>query len=880
MPSPQAIGFAKHIRDKLHRIGSIEEATKEWQAELEALGAWSGENEAALAEAKAIVEAEYRPIENLTRHSVIKVRPKWYSGPKEFHRHWPSLKTYLLERKKWQKGTVDSIDDLSNEIVSQLDDPSQGEFSCRGLVVGYVQSGKTANMTAVIAKAVDSGYNMVFVLAGLTNKLRQQTQRRLESDIMDTNPTLWHKLTKSDMDGDFQGLSHGGFIHIPDRAQLAVVKKNVAPLRRFLETIKKTVSAELRHFRVLIIDDECDQASVNSASRETDMTRINEQIREILKALPAVSYVGYTATPFANVLINPYADATERLDDLYPKDFITALPTPEGYFGTEKLFGRPPKNADAPESEEDGLDMIRPISKIDEALVQPPSAKERETFVPVMAESLKKAVLYFLATCAARRFRGQSDEHMTMLVHTSSYVSMHDRVAGIIESWVAHIEPSLKSRSGEAFELLRKTWLQESGRLPESITPEPPVTVEQLAPYIPEVLNELSVPIENGASDDRIDYSGDPKTYIVVGGTVLARGLTLEGLCVSYFLRSSNQYDTLLQMGRWFGYRFGYEDLPRIWMTESLQLSFRALAGIEAEIREDIDQYCGDNNTTPMDFAVRIRTIPGLAITARSKMRHATSCDVSYWGRHIQTIRFPRLAGEILKRNWQACSTLVASAEGLGLTRQVGARNLMENVPKKTISLFLRDYVISDSHRDLSSEMLLGFLGLEDERLSLWNVVLMQPSRGAPCNLPLGSRENLKLYSRTRLRNVPEEIGDVKALMSKRDIVADCADLLPGDTPLSEDWQELKRQRESIVGEKPLLLLYPIDKNSEPSSSALKSRENLDAAEHVLGFGMIFPGSKSYAGKYVSVDLQPISAEELDNIEQEELTATRLAGVD
>lgn len=880
MSSPQAVGFAKNIRDKLHRLGSIKAAANELKAELESMGFWSDDNEAALVEAIAIVEAEYRPIENLIRHSVIRVRQKWYGGPQEHHKHWPSLKTYLIHRKKWLEDTVNTINDLSSEIVGQLDDPSTSDFSCRGLVVGYVQSGKTANMTAVIAKAVDAGYNMVFVLAGLTNKLRQQTQRRLETDILDTNPTLWHRLTKSDLDGDFQGLSHGGFIHIPDRAQLAVVKKNVAPLRRFLETIKKTVPAELKHFRVLIIDDECDQASVNSASKETDMTRINEQIREILKALPAVSYVGYTATPFANVLINPYADSTEVLDDLYPKDFITALPMPDGYFGTERLFGRPTEDADNPSPEEEGLDMIRTIPESDESLIQPPSAKERESFVPTMAGSLQKAVLYFLATCAARRYRGQGDQHMTMLVHTSAYIAMHQRVAGLIDTWIGQIDPSLRSGRGEYFDRLSEIWAEEAGKLPESITEESPVSLEELAPFLGEVLDGLSVPIENGASDDRIDYSGDAKTYIVVGGTVLARGLTLEGLCVSYFLRSSSQYDTLLQMGRWFGYRFGYEDLPRIWMPDSLQVSFRALAGIEAEIRQDIDEYCAETNVTPMEFAVRIRTIPGMAITARNKMRYAESCDISYWGRHIQTIRFPRTDGGRLDKNWEAGSTLVATAEGLGLARQIGSRLLMEDVPKRAINLFLRDYQISDSHKDLSSEMLLGFTDQEDDRLALWNVVLMQPSRGASCNKAIGSRQDLLMYSRTRLRGVPEEIGDIKALMSKRDILADCPVTDEGDRDLPDDWRELKRHREALIGSKPLLLLYPIDKDSEPSSKALKNREKLAADRHVLGFGMVFPGSTDYAGKYVSVNLQPISAEELDNIEQEELNAAKMAGID
>ncbi len=866
--NPQVSQFAKMIRDKLLRTKDISEAVKEIREFLSGFGALS-QSEPALEAARLLIEAEFK-IENLHVRSIVRQRSKWYHGPRPGDRNWPLLKSYFLEKKGWSPTAVDSIDSTSSEIVALLDNPAQSQFKSRGLVVGYVQSGKTANMTGVISKGVDAGYNVVVVLAGLTDKLRQQTQRRLELDIVQRSPQHWHRLTTLDIKGDFQVPPHGGLMHHPDRVQLAVVKKNVAPLDKLLRTISATLSVELQRLKMLVIDDECDQASVNSASGELDMTKINQKIREALSIIPAAAYVGYTATPFANVLINPYANRNGELDDLYPKDFITALPLPEGYFGTERLFGKLLADAD---EEDTGLDVIREVPETDEALIQPRSRKDREHFAPALPASLKEAMLYFLATCAARRARGHADQHMTMLVHTSPYVAMHNRLAGLIVAWLAHNESDLSKGAGPIFEQMREIWNREQNR---AGTPEHQETesFDQIAAEIPRVIREIDVPVENGDSEDRIDYTDAAKTYIVVGGTVLARGLTLEGLVVSYYLRNSNQYDTLLQMGRWFGYRFGYEDLPRIWMPKQLQLQFRSLAGIEDEIRRDMSEYRGQPHLTPMDFAIRIRTLPGMAITARNKMRHAVQCDVAYWGKHVQTIRFPRMDKKILLDNWSAASDLIAACESLDLRTEASSEILFEGVPRKTVIQFLRRYQVHESHRDLRSSMLLPFVEGPDDRLDRWNVGIIQSasSTTAPA-LPLGGVANLGLLTRTRLSGSPLEVADIKALMSRRDILFDCRD---GTSP-EGDWQQFKTLREASVGARPLLLLYPIDAASKPTGNT--KRLPLDAAADIIGCGFVFPGSTDFSGRYVSVRLDGLSADEIDAIEAEELESAEAAGV-
>lgn len=875
---PQVQKFASEIRDRLprlaHDIDAAAEDLKRFLSDL--VGPPDEAMLANLKEATELVRSEFAEIEILRHHSVIRPRDKWYSGPKVGDRHWPALKQYLTGPKGWEPGTVDSIDETSTEIVSLLENPLKSQYACRGLVVGHVQSGKTANMTAVIAKAVDAGYNVIIVLAGLTDKLRQQTQKRLEQDIVSLHPMLWHRLTTLDIKGDFQLPAHGHLMHHSDRAQLAVTKKNPAPLNKLLTAIQRTPPVELSRLRVLVIDDECDQASVNSASGEFDMTKINELIRRLVsdKLLPAVSYVGYTATPFANVLINPYADKTDDFDDLYPRDFITALPTPSGYFGAEKLFGRTPDDANADEADSEPLDMIRDVPPEDEKLVQPPSAKERDGFHPQMPDSLSDAILYFLMTCAVRRAREQSDKHMTMLVHTSSYVTMHNRIADLIEAWVAKHGSEILSAGSAIFKRMADIWETEADRLPEDITTARKVDFEEMHSHLPGVLDALDVPIENGASDDRIDYGGDPKTYIVVGGTILARGLTLEGLCVSYFLRNANQYDTLLQMGRWFGYRGGYEDLPRLWMPKPLQVNFRALSSIEAEIRQDIAEYGKQPGLTPMDFAVRIRSIPGMAITARNKMRHARQCDISYSGRHVQTIRFRRTDEDLLRRNWEAGSTLIGTASSLGTRSKHDDRVLFEAVPQSAIVNFLRSYSIDDSHRDLASRMLLSFLDEQGGSMTTWNVGAMSSSVGETISQQLGGLDSLRMFRRTRLNLGPDEVADIKALMSKRDILFDCPDL---ETDPNRDWKKLKQDREQHLGRVPLLLLYPIDRNSSPATGKT-SRLPLAASFDVLGFGIAFPGSSDLSGRYVSVELDPLSADELDERDAEDQAAVEALG--
>jgi hypothetical protein len=867
------------IEDALPRAGSIENAVKDVRDRLARLGVTY--QEGIWHEAAEEVKRRYQQqieILHSVHDSSAWLRARWYLGPKPGDRHWPSLRAYLQSARGWRDEDLESLDRSSSEVVSLLGNPARSRFSVRGLVVGHVQSGKTANMTAVIAKAADAGYNYIVVLAGLTNALRYQTQSRLYNDLIQRHPRLWEVLTPPEPTADFVWGRAGGFSVPGDLTRLLVIKKNRAPLRNLERVISQTLPMVLEKLRVLIIDDECDQASVNAAGEAGDIAAINYRIREILQLLPAVSYVGYTATPFANVLIDPYVRQNE-LDDLYPKDFITSLPVPPHYFGPAKLFGKPPADPANPAPDEEGLDMIRHIPDEDEWKLQPANRKERDGFEPDMPESLETALLYFLATCAARKIRGQGKSHMTMLVHTSSYITLHQKVASLISAWLRDHRQALSQPDSVLSRKLAAVWEKEQNSIPPETMGAERIGTDVILGEIPSVLENVEVLIENSASEERIDYSGHPRTCIVVGGTVLSRGLTLEGLAVSYFLRSANQYDTLLQMGRWFGYRPGYEDLPRIWTSEELKLKFRALAGIEEEIRTEIEQY-RKLKLTPMDIAVRIRIIPGMAVTAPNKMRAARVVNISFLGTHRQTFRFEHRNRQVLENNWRTAAELVSRCEKMRRRDVSAGSRVWREVPQEVVLEFLRGYSPHPTHADLAADVLARFVEeMDDSRLESWNVVLVEPQDGKLSEMELGDIGRVRTVRRSRLIG-DESMADIKALMSRWDIVLDC----PGGAEEArraapDDWDSLKEYRRERVGDRPLLLLYAIDKDSRPDSSS-RTRTALGAVCDVLGYGIVFPGSVREAAKYVAIELRPNLIENFEEAAEEEREEAREAGLE
>ena len=595
----------------------------------------------------------------------------------------------------------------------------------------------------------------------------------------------------------------------------------------------------------MLLDDETDQATPNSLAARDQISKINGLIRQIWAEVPTGSYVGYTATPFANVFMNPDDD-----EDLYPSNFILDLPRPADYFGAEKIFGRTAlDDADVPDP---GLDMVREVSEDDDHALRPPSRRdERVSFDPELPESLKAAIRWFIIATAVRRAREQGAEHSSMLIHTSQFIAPHFAMKGKVENFVAALISDAPDVESDDW---REQFENEIGRV-EDVTDQPKPQWHSVAPLLAEVLTDLRAVVDNGASMDRLDYDrknedGAPiaETVIAIGGGTLSRGLTLEGLVVSYFTRTSNTYDTLLQMGRWFGYRPGYEDLPRIWMPASLREEFEFLALVEEEIRQDMHRLEA-LGVTPQQFGLRVRAHPGrLAITSANRMAHAEQVLVSYAGQRHQTIVLHERDGNALRRNIEATKTLVGGcldAASVGLRSP--SRTQFFDVPLKTVTEFLAEFEFHTGQPGLRSDHVVGWI----ERVvpeSRWNVVILGSSStqrlpdGSAVELgtlDLGLGHPVPMVNRAPLAAVTDA-ANIKALLSQQDWVADFdPDFISETRTADTSYEQVRRDHGDGSG---LLIVYAVSHKSVPLRvTQSQSRRPMRAPVALIGLGIVFP---------------------------------------
>src|SRR3569833_998233 len=486
-------------------------------------------------------------------------RSTWY--------YWPALRQFLLTVKGWSPSALRSLDDSSDRILRQLAAPSTERFDMRGLVLGFDQSGKTANYFVFVVKAADADYRLIMILSGIDNGLRRQTNIRFKRELVGYSdnrsnavhlPPMgrqWHEFTREDLKGDFQpGFANHAALQ-GSQFVLLVVFLFVADLRRLLAWLN-AAPAEVRHsIPYLLIDDEADQARVDTrGSYQTEddppdpdyepPSVINALIRDLLQHFDRRAYVAYTATPFANILIPHDTSDPRSGNDLYPKDFIVDLPKPPGYFGAEEFFGR----MDVATGENiDGLDVIREVTDIDISTLE-------QGQIP---ESLITALLDFILAGTAREQRGNGNSPATMLIHTSQRIldqaqlrlQINDRFSELRDEWRYRRGHGIRTR-------LQQRWESEFRPVTRNIHPELDVDFEAIEEHVGPFLEAVQVKEINSATGDVLDYEREPSLKaIAIGGNRLSRGLTLEGLMVSFFIRRSVNYDTLMQMGRWFGYR-------------------------------------------------------------------------------------------------------------------------------------------------------------------------------------------------------------------------------------------------------------------------------------------------------------------------------------
>ncbi len=558
----------------------------------------------------------------------------------------------LLVKKQFAPAVITAIDSVTEKIVGQLENPTKdGHWDRRGMIVGHVQSGKTANFIGVVNKAADAGYKLIIVLAGMLESLRSQTQERVDEGFVgedsskknstnlsekligvgNINPQRF-PLTMTDLHNDFRS-SQNFQVRNYETATVLVVKKNTSVLRRLSDWLLRNNSdmrGNISELPLLMIDDEADHASINTNDEDKNPTAINTRIRQILNLFNRKCYLAYTATPFANIFIDPDSQDDMLKDDLFPRDFIISLDPPSNYVGSERIFNNE-GNSD--------IDIVRNITDIEDIL---PLKHRKDYTVPELPKSLRQAVCSHIISKAIRILRGQNSRHHSMLIHVSRYKDVQKSVHSLVFQFKQDLENNIRYNYKYSLEqALSNQYIHDLFALWESDFKSSHSDWHSIQQKLLESIASMQVLLINGDSDDSLNYKDyrDGMNVIAVGGDRLARGLTLEGLATSYFYRSTSMYDTLMQMGRWFGYRDGFADICRIYLTPMTENYFMHISEAVEELRDELKEMFAVN-LTPKDFGLKVRTHPGaLLITAKNKMRASDSIihrtDLS--GRLIET---------------------------------------------------------------------------------------------------------------------------------------------------------------------------------------------------------------------------------------------------
>jgi hypothetical protein len=852
---------------------------------------------------------------------------------------WDRYQLYLRNEKSWPKQTVERLDQTTDKILGYISNPEvKGAWDRRGMVVGHVQSGKTSNYVGLICKAADAGYKVIVVLAGFHKSLRSQTQIRLEEGFLgyDRGATMndpdgrrvsvgvgnarlygssrrnADSITTRADDGDFKRTLAKNFAINPgSNPLLFVVKKNDSVLKNLLDWVTWVAQDKddegrpyIKDVPLLVIDDEADQGSIDTRAGafdengkpdpDHDPTTINKLIRQLLHTFDQSAYVGYTATPFANILIHEQERTNEEGEGLFPCSFIISLPTASNYVGPTLIFGLPNSEGDDAEV----LPILREIRDHADSLDLdersgwiPP--KHNKAWVPLcdgipsVTSSLSNAIRTFVIVCAVRTLRGDETAHNSMLIHVTRFTAVQNHVVQQVQSELVDIQRRLRLGDKESAipilsEFLR-IWKDDfeptTAKLHARGLAEDcaPVAWDQLEAKLVSAALSIEVRQINGFAGDVLDYRRHDSglNVIAVGGEKLSRGLTLEGLSVSYFLRASRMYDTLMQMGRWFGYRPRFLDLCRLYTTSDMMDWFGHIAEASEELRGDFDRMAASGGS-PRDFGHRVQSHPLMLVTSAVKMRNGTSIDLTFQGNISETVNFWRKKTQ-LSRNWEAAVSLIAVAERSGAVASRGTPTspesgswIWQHVPTTAILGFLSDYWEHEASKKVKTRLLEDYIRMENAegRLSDWTVLVASGGESTFDGSLGGAKFRLVGRAWHAQKADIQALQDgnhyrIRRLLSPADEAAD----------LSEDqWNEALRlaiqewemnpdpeQRKGARPTRPsgrairkirdpkhgLLLLYPLDPNDEtgkePAFRYIDKVETNARDIPVLGFGISFP---------------------------------------
>lgn len=829
---------------------------------------------------------------------------------------WNRYRQYLFERKHWEKSAITkSIGNPTDMLLNAIADPNRTVTQeKRAMVVGYVQSGKTANYIGLINKALDAGYKYIIVLAGIHNNLRSQTQSRIDEEVLgyETSSearqkqreraeknrigvgTLYNAgfvqtLTFRDESGDFSKKNSSWDTH-PDVPTIIVTKKIKSTLTNLIENIesKQVVKQdENGHFvmpakyPLLLIDDEADQASVNTGYDyddngniidEYDVKTINRLIRNLLNHFECKSYVGYTATPYANIFIpNDLAVASEDLgNDLFPADCIISLPKPYRYIGANEFFGYGTED-----EEPKPMPLVRKIK--DENFID-----VKNKIVGELPNSLKKAMKCFLISIAIRNCRGELYKPNTMLIHVARIKNMHKQLQRKVSEYFYDELQSMiidgdSETKAEIYNLIREEYLPISEKMrkdfPRYMENAYDVDEDEIYEEIARLMNEDRVKINviNGDSKDVLcykDHEGEEYNIIAIGGDKFSRGLTLEGLSISYFTRESKYYDTLMQMGRWFGFRPKYADLCRVFITETIYRWFARIAFATDNLRNQIAYMC-DEKAKPRDFGLRVATHPELKISSPKKVKSGTIQQIDF-SATLTVTRDIDVNIEMYDSNYKTVNHLFSYAEKIltaeehfaKLGRETNTEHyFIENVNSTRIIEFFRNYQTSKRARKVNGNNIATYIEEQnkDGLLVNWTVCLINTGEDVPGFEIAGKHIKNGITRKSENSIVPQEdTCSVHMLKSKDQEYYDMSFSEYEEIKQIEDKGNEKTVAEHIRAtkmdpKKGLLLIYPIDHRDGGKTSLFK----IGDGNHMPPFGLVVVFPKGN-GKSISYQVNQV----------------------
>ena len=828
---------------------------------------------------------------------------EWYTHSDHSNEHfWELYREHLINENSLDLSSINLLGEVTlPKLMNCLGNPQDelGKQRVRyGLVIGDVQSGKTSTYGGLICKAADAGTKVVILLAGQTESLRQQTQERMEEDIIGYTIRIdSHNTTKFETVGvgnlnnykkivtafnDFPRNASITMSSLEAHSSLVIfiVKKNVKVLKNlyaWLTGDNQNLNEEGKlPFSLLLIDDEADNASINTRKPDYDPTATNEIIRQLCDVFMNSNYVGFTATPFANIFINPKKDDSKETPDLFPKDFIYVLPTPSAYIGAMKIFGEPTSEDPNYGSCKYMLNYITDIKEPtkeelknmpdDQKLYGPLYYKHPKEWKGELPKSLMQALRSFYLANVIRDLDGQKTAPRTMLVNVSRFQSVESYIKAELARQVGSDHNEILCNFSGNFE--KDKSLQLFRDLKDAFEHD----YQDCGYDINEVLSKdnllnaigkIRVIVVNGSKEskeDTPDYKANPSLRLIaVGGLALSRGLTLRGLMTSYFYRNTATYDTLMQMGRWFGYRPKYDRLCRIWITNSSANWYRDIAESTEELKKDLARM-NMQKLTPKEFGLRVRNDDAaLEITARNKMRTATEIQeiLTFWGNIFET---PYFSSDINANanNYDATRKLLGKIEENGISfnkSNYGSSFIANDVPVEYVTDLLKglDASVASLNSRFPNSKIADFIveSLEHTSdLKMWDVAVIGGS-----GQPLDVTSNQKVKQVLRSLSI---ISDDMFAFTNNGVIGGANDGKVGlDNPKQVEEEYINKEKAlgndnpktgrktwfKYTKRKPVLLLYFVyPKDIDNLEPALVQYCNSLNGTPIMGFGVGIPG--------------------------------------